>query len=144
MKLVLDTDVVVAALRSPTGASAELLRRARCGRIGLAASVSLFVEYESVCLRQAHLDAAGLTASDVGIFLDALATLVEPVPIHFLWRPQLHDPADELVLEAAVNARADALLSFNLRHFQQAAARFNLRVSPPGLFLQDFLRGTPS
>jgi len=140
MKLVLDTDVVVAALRSPRGASAALLRLARRGRIRLAASVSLFIEYESVCLRQPHLEAAGLVASDVSVFLDALATLVEPVPIHFLWRPQLRDPADELVLEAAVNGRADALLSFNLRHFRTAAARFDLRVITPGEFFQAFCK----
>lgn len=77
-------------------------------------------------------------------FLDALAAFVEPVPIHFLWRPQLHDPADELVLEAAVNAAADALLSFNLRHFRPAAERFGLLVAPPGPFLHEFLRGTLS
>lgn len=139
MRIVLDTDVVVAALRSPSGASAELLRQARRGRIGLVASVSLFIEYESVCTRQRHLDAAGLEPGDVDVFLDALGSLVEPVPIHFLWRPQLHDPADELVLEAAVNAGADALLSFNVRHFRRAAERFGLRVSPPGPFLKEFL-----
>ena len=136
MKLVLDTDVVVAALRSPSGAAAELVRRARRGRITLAASVSLFVEYEAVCSRQRHMEPAGLTLTDVGIFLDALASVVQPVPIHYLWRPQLHDPADELVLEAAVNARADALLSFNVRHFQPAAAKFGMRVSQPGPFLR--------
>ena len=136
MKLVLDTDVVVAALRSPSGAAAELVRRARRGHITLAASVSLFVEYEAVCSRQRHLEAAGLTLIDIGIFLDAMASLVQPVPIHYLWRPQLHDPADELVLEAAVNARANALLSFNIRHFQSAAVKFGLLVSQPGPFLR--------
>ncbi len=144
MKVVLDADVVVAAMRSPAEASAELLRLARRQRMRLAASVSLFIEYESVCTRQPHLDAAGLSAVDVAVFLDALACLIEPVPIRFLWRPQLRDPADELVLEAAVNAGADALLSFNVRHFQGAAGRFGLRLSRPGPFLQDFLRGKPS
>ncbi len=144
MRVVLDTDVVVAAMRSPVGASAELVRLARLGRVRLAASVSLFIEYESVCTRQPHLEAAGLASVDVALFLDTLASVVEPVPIHFLWRPQLHDPADGLVLEAAVNAGADALLSFNLRHFQRAAERFGLRVSQPGPFLHDFLRGTRS
>jgi putative PIN family toxin of toxin-antitoxin system len=144
MRVVLDTDVVVAALRSPAGASAELLRQARHGRIRLAASVSLFIEYESVCTREPHLLAAGLSLQSAGVFLDALAAFVEPVPIHFLWRPQLHDPADELVLEAAVNAAADALLSFDLRHFRRAAERFGLLVAPPGPFLHEFLRGTLS
>lgn len=144
MKLVLDTDVIVAALRSPAGASAELIRMARRREISVAASVSLFIEYEAVCLRQAHLDAAGLAERDVQVFLDALAGLVVPVPIHFLWRPQLRDPADELVLEAAINAGADALLTFNLRHFRQVTERFSLGVFRPGLFLEDFLRGTIS
>ncbi|MDP2823778.1 MAG: PIN domain-containing protein [Sulfuritalea sp.] len=106
--------------------------------------MSLFIEYESVCPRQGHLEAAGLAPDDVRSFLDALASFVEPVPIHFLWHPQLHDPADELVLEAAVNAGADALLSFNLRHFRHAAQSFGLRVAQTGPFLQDFLRGTRS
>jgi putative PIN family toxin of toxin-antitoxin system len=144
MRVVLDTDVVVAALRSPSGASAELIRMAQHRQIELLGSVSLFIEYESVCFRQPHIDAAGLVPSDVGIFLDALATFVKPARIHFLWRPQLHDPADELVLEAAVNANADALLSFNLRHFMPAAQNFGLRVAQPGPFLREFLKGTSS
>jgi putative PIN family toxin of toxin-antitoxin system len=144
MKIVLDTDVVVAALRSPSGASAELVRLARRNQIRLAASASLFIEYESVCGRQEHIEAAGLVAEDIPVFLDALASLVEPVPIHFLWRPQCRDPADELVLEAAVNAQADALISFNLKHFTAAAHRFGLRLSQPGPFLQDFMRGIAS
>jgi putative PIN family toxin of toxin-antitoxin system len=136
MKIVMDTDTVVAALRSPSGVSAELVRRARRGEIQMAASVSLFMEYEAVCTRPEHALAAGLNRRQVGIFLDALAHIVYPAEIHFLWRPQLRDPADELVLEAAVNARADALLSFNLKHFAQAASRFNLKLSQPGPFLR--------
>jgi putative PIN family toxin of toxin-antitoxin system len=136
MKLVLDTDVIVAALRSPAGASAELLRMARRGELRLAASVSLFMEYEMVCLREEHATQAGLAPADMHVYLDALASFVEPVEVHFLWRPQLRDPADELVLEAAVNAGADALLSFNIRHFARAAAGFGLRVERPGEFLR--------
>jgi putative PIN family toxin of toxin-antitoxin system len=136
MKIVMDTDTIVAAMRSPGGASAELLRRARRGELTLAASVSLFMEYEAVCQRPQHLDAAGLDTHQVGIFLDALAHMVEPVEVHFLWRPQLRDPADELVLEAAVNASAQALLTFNQRHFVKAVTRFQLQVMLPGPFLR--------
>ena len=141
MRIVLDTDVVVAALRSPTGASAEIVRRARRGQVLLAASVSLFMEYEAVCSRPEHAAAAQLRTEDVQIFLDALASFVEPVQVHYLWRPQLRDPADELVLEAAVNAQAEALLSFNLRHFEGAAARFGLRTARPGDFLKIWKKG---
>ncbi|MBE0474077.1 hypothetical protein [Rhodoferax sp.] len=72
----------------------------------------------------------------MGIFLDGLACIVEPVEVHFLWRPQLRDPADELVLEAAVNASAHALLTFNMKHFSNAAEQFGLRVMQPGPFLR--------
>jgi len=136
MKIVMDTDTIVAALRSPTGASAELLRRVRRGEITLAASVSLFMEYEDVCARPEHLHAAGLDSRSVGIFLDGLARIVMPVEVHFLWRPQLRDPADELVLEAAMNASAQALLTFNLKHFARVAKHLGLRVSQPGPFLR--------
>lgn len=68
------------------------------------------MEYEAVCTRTEHLAAAGLGLADVRIYLDALASMVQPVAIHYLWRPQLRDPADELVLEAAVNARAQAMM----------------------------------
>ena len=136
MKIVMDTDTIIAALRSPTGASAELLRRVRRGEVKLMASVSLFMEYEAVASRPEHAAAAGLAGDQVEVFLNALAFLVEPVEVHFLWRPQLRDPADELVLEAAVNAQADALLTFNLRHFAQAAKKFDLNVLQPGPFLR--------
>jgi putative PIN family toxin of toxin-antitoxin system len=136
MRIVMDTDTIVAALRSPSGASAELLRRARHGELTLAASVSLFMEYESVCLRPEHMKAAGLDLHQVGVFLDGLARIAEPVEVHFLWRPRLRDPADELVLEAAVNASVQALLTFNLRHFARAVERFHLNVVLPGPFLR--------
>lgn len=132
----MDTDAIVAAMRSPGGASAELLRRARRGELTLAASVSLFMEYEAVCQRPEHMEAAGFSPWQAGIFLDALARIVEPVEVHFLWRPQLRDPADELVLEAAVNASAQTLLTFNQRHFAKAAMRFGLQVMLPGPFLR--------
>jgi len=136
MLIVMDTDVLVAALRSPRGASAALLRQVREGRLRMAASVSLFMEYEAVCRREDHRMAAGLSEAQMGVFLDAVAALIEPVEVHFSWRPQLRDPADELVLEAAVNAQADALLSFNHRHFRGVTHRFGLRLALPGEFLR--------
>jgi predicted nucleic acid-binding protein len=65
-----------------------------------------------------------------------LAALCEPVEIHFRWRPQLADAADEMVLEAAVNGRADALVTFNLRHLAEAAERFGLAVANPALIVR--------
>jgi putative PIN family toxin of toxin-antitoxin system len=128
VRLVMDTDAVVAAMPSPGGASAALLRAARAGRVTLLASAPLCLEYEAVCSRPEHLRAAGFDVGDVAVFLDAM---VEPVATWFLWRPQLRDPDDELVLEAAVNGRADAIVTFNGRDFLPAAVRFGVEVLMP-------------
>ncbi len=131
MNLVLDTDVVVAAMRSPSGASAALLMEAVNGRVTLLANVALMIEYEAVCLREEHILASGLKQTQVGVFIDAVAALVSPVETHFLWRPQLREPSDEMVLEAAVNGQARAIVTFNQRDFGLAPARFGLDVLLP-------------
>lgn len=132
VRLVMDTDTIVAAMRSPSGGSAALLRAARAGRATLLATAPLCIEYESVCSRIEHVEAAGFSEADLTVFLDAVVALVEPVEAWFLWRPQLRDPGDELVLEAAVNGRAAAIATFNRRDFQAGAARFGVDVLLPG------------
>jgi putative PIN family toxin of toxin-antitoxin system len=124
MKLVLDTDVVVAGLRSPSGASAELLRLARHGHIGLAVTVPLVLEYEAVVTRPEQLAASGLSLKDAQAVIDVLVSIAEWVRIDYRWRPQTRDPADEMVLEAAINARAHAIVTFNRRDFGAAPDKF--------------------
>ncbi|MFM7705378.1 MAG: putative toxin-antitoxin system toxin component, PIN family [Rubrivivax sp.] len=132
VRCIVDTNVIVAALRSPAGASAALLRAARRGDLALLANVALALEYEATCSRAEHQLAAGLTQAEVRIFLDAVIAMAEPVETHFLWRPLLRDPSDELVLEAAVNGRAQAIVTFNQRDFGLAPRRFGIEVlSPP-------------
>jgi putative PIN family toxin of toxin-antitoxin system len=131
VRLVLDTDAVVAAMRSPGGASAAIIRAAREGIVTLLVSVPLAIEYESICRKHEHRLAAGLSDRQVDIFLDAMLAMAEPVETHFLWRPQLRDPNDEMVLEAAVNGRADALVTFNRRDFGTAPERFGVPVLLP-------------
>ena len=131
MRLVMDTDVVVAAMRSPSGASAEILRRVRRAKAALLLTVPLALEYAAVCHRGEHRLAAALSVRQVEIFLDAVIAMAEPVKTHFLWRPQLRDPNDEVVLEAAVNGRADVLVTFNLRDFGQVPARFGVEALLP-------------
>ena len=98
----------------------------------------LFLEYEAVLSRPDHLEAAGLSRKDIGVALDALASFVDPVEPFFLWRPQLRDADDDMVLEAAVNGRADALVTYNLRDFA-AASRFGLYVAKPLTILERLL-----
>ena len=127
----MDTDAVVAAMRSPSGASAAIIRAARQRQATLLLSVPLAIEYESVCRRSEHREASGLSAQQVEIFLDAVIAMGEPVRTHFLWRPQLRDPNDEMVLEAAVNGRANVLVTFNVREYGTAAAQFGVEVLLP-------------
>jgi putative PIN family toxin of toxin-antitoxin system len=127
----MDTDAVVAAMRSPVGASAALVLAVRQKRATLLLSVPLAMEYEAVCRRSEHRTEAGLSARQVETFIDAIIAMGEPVLTHFLWRPQLRDPNDEMVLEAAVNGRADALVTFNVRDYGAAPARFGVQLLRP-------------
>jgi len=129
--MVMDTDAVVAAMRSPSGASAAIVRAARQRKASLLLTVPLALEYEAVCRRPEHRLEAGLSERQVDIFLDAIIAMSEAVPTHFLWRPQLRDPNDEMVLEAAVHGRADVLVTFNVRDYGAAASRFGVEVLLP-------------
>ena len=142
MRCVLDTDVVVAAMRSPKGASAALLLAALDGRFELAANVALVLEYEAVCSRVEHLSAAGLTTPEVQRFVDGVAALIHPVTSQFVWRPQLQDPGDEMVLEAAVNGMADAIVTFNQRDYGPAPLRFGVETLLPLEVLVALQKGT--
>ncbi len=127
----MDTDVGVAAMRSPAGASAAILRSLRQGQATLLLSVPLALEYESVCQKAEHRLAAGLSERQVDIFVTAAIAMAEPVETHFLWRPQLRDANDEMVLEAAVNGRAGALITFNVRGYGNVPSRFGVDLLLP-------------
>jgi predicted nucleic acid-binding protein len=131
VRLVLDANVIVTAMRSPGGASAALLMATRRGRITILANVALALEYEATCLRPEHGVASGLRPAQVAIFIDAVIAMAEPVESHFLWRPQLRDPADELVLEAAANGRAVAIVTFNIADFGNVPLLFGIEVLSP-------------
>jgi len=95
------------------------------------ANVALALEYEATCALAEHRLAAGFDLRQVNIFLDAVLAMMEPVESHYQWRPQLRDPADEFVLEAAVNGHADAIVTFNRRDFAVVAATFGLDIMTP-------------
>ena len=131
MRIVLDTNVVVAALRSPSGASAALVEQALNRRFKLLLSVPLVLEYEAICGDPAQRIVSGLSESEVETVVSALCAVGAPVRSRFLWRPQLRDPADEMVLEAAVNGMADAIVSFNTRDFGNVQHAFGIAVLSP-------------
>jgi putative PIN family toxin of toxin-antitoxin system len=130
LRVVLDTNVLIAARRSRTGASNALLRAVDERKFAMLASVPLFLEYEAVLCRAEHLLASRLTQPQVVGFLNYLAGLISPIKLHYLWRPQLGDVADEMVLETAINGRAHCIVTFNTRHFEPAI-RFGIDVIRP-------------
>ncbi len=136
VRIVLDTSVLVAALRSRLGAGNAILRLVAQRRVVLLATPPLFLEYEDVLKRPEHRLAHRLSSEEIDDFLRELAALVEPVELHFRWRPQVHDSNDEMVLEAAINGDADALVTYNTSDFSPAAARFNVPVLTPADFLK--------
>jgi putative PIN family toxin of toxin-antitoxin system len=131
MRLVLDTNVLVTAFRSRAGAAAEVVRLIRRRELTMVATVALFLEYEEVLTRAEHLAKAEMTIAEVETALDVLAALVEPAERHFLWRPKLRDPDDDMVLEAAVNGRADVIATFNARDFAGVVGEFGIEVLTP-------------
>ena len=134
MRFVLDTNVLVSAVRSRRGASNAILIHAFRNRFDWLVSVPLFLEYEQALTRAELLLATGIRMADMSMFLSDIARIVEPVELHFLWRPQLRDPGDEMVLETAVNGRADALVTHNGRDFVGAES-FGVTVLTPARFL---------
>src|SRR5208283_2050880 len=119
-RAVVDTNVVVSALRSSRGASHRLLRLVGDERWKMNLSVPLALEYEQTVKR---LCGGALSDSDIEDVLDYLCASAQLCPIFFLWRPLLPDPKDEMVLELAVESRADFIVTFNARDFS-AAPRF--------------------
>jgi putative PIN family toxin of toxin-antitoxin system len=133
---VLDTDVLVAAFRSETGASRRIIVAALERRFELLLSVPLMFEYEAVLTRPEQLKASGASPEDVSDVLDGLALVGKRVKLAYRWRPALPDPNDDMVLETAINGQAHAIVTFNQRDFNPVAARFGCLVFRPGEFLR--------
>jgi putative PIN family toxin of toxin-antitoxin system len=139
---VLDTDVLVAALRSNRGASRQLLLGALDYRFELLLSVPLMLEYEAVLTRPDQLAASGLTGAEVERVLDDLASVAKQVRLAFRWRPRLPHPNDDMVLETAVNGNANAIVTFNQRDFEETSKNFHCAVIFPGAALQRIRRSS--
>ena len=107
------------------------------GEFDIAVSVPLVLEYEDALLR--HLPATTLSEADIRDVIDYVCSVALRQDIFFLWRPQLRDPGDDLVLELAVAASCEAIVTHNVRDFGGARG-FNLKVLSPGMFLNELRR----
>lgn len=132
MLVVVDTNVLVAAVRSRRGASFQVLSRVGTGAFDLAISVPLVLEYEAALLQ--HLGATSLSEDDVVAIVDYICRVAKRQPIFFLWRPLLTDPGDDMIAELALAAGCDAIVTHNRRHFERLAA-LGVSVFSPVEFL---------
>jgi putative PIN family toxin of toxin-antitoxin system len=133
MKIVIDTNVLVAALRSRRGASFKLVSILPSDEFSIAISVPLVLEYEDALKR---VESPAITEQDIGNFGDFLCKIGHHQEIFFLWRPFLPDPSDDHVLEVAVAAGCDAIVTYNKRDFK-GIERFGLRILDPREFLSE-------
>jgi putative PIN family toxin of toxin-antitoxin system len=133
LQIVLDTNILVAAFRSRRGAANFLLERLADSRWQVNVSTPLLLEYEDVLKRSEMNDF--ISENDVDIFLDGLCGIAENHDIFYLWRLLAKDPNDAFILELAVRARADFIITYNKKDFS-AAAGFGIKLVTPKEFLE--------
>jgi predicted nucleic acid-binding protein len=127
MRLVLDTDVVLSGLQSPSGASRLLLQGVFARAFTPLVTVATVLEYEDVLLRPQALAATGLTREETIAFLDGIIAHAEPVLVRQRHRPSIRDPADEIFVEALLNGGGDFIVTFNRRDYLAADERIASR-----------------
>ena len=130
--IVIDTNVIVSALRSQGGWSYELLLLVDQGQFEICLSTPVALEYEEVCRRL--LPQLSMTADELDSILDFLCRCSRKTKVHFRWPSRLPDPSDDAILELAVNAGCQCIVTFNTRHFKPAR-EFGIEVVTPREFI---------
>ena len=128
VRVVVDTNVLVSAMRSNRGAAFQLIRRVGGGSFEIAVAVPLVLEYEDALGR--HQSATALGSSEVGVVIDYLCSVAHRQEIFYLWRPWLRDPKDDMVLELAVAAGCGVIVTYNGGDFAGAES-FGIKVLTP-------------
>lgn len=135
IQIVIDTNVFISALRSQQGASHRLLMLIDRANFEINLSVPLVLEYEDVAMRFAE-DELKLTETAIGDILDYLCAVANQWKIYYLWRPILKDPKDDMVLELAVSAKCDAIITYNKKDFHKAD-KFGIKIVTPKEILEE-------
>jgi putative PIN family toxin of toxin-antitoxin system len=132
-EIIIDTCVLVSALKSQFGASFKILSLLRSNLFRIHLSTALVLEYEDV-LKRPELN-LNLTTNEIDKLLDILCLLGEKHQIFYQWRPLIRDEKDDFIGELAINSQADILVTHNVKDFRQLA-KFGIRVLTPKEFLQ--------
>jgi putative PIN family toxin of toxin-antitoxin system len=138
MRVVVDTNIVVSALMNPSNAPRQVLRMCLNREIKPLIASALFAEYRDVLAREDLFRNCPVGRDDRDALLDALCSVAEWVNIHFLWRPNLRDEADNHLIELAVAGGAEVIVSANKRDLNFGELLFpGLRIQTAGEFLDD-------
>jgi len=132
-RIVVDTNVWVAALISRRGKSFRLLSLVGSGQFELCVSPPLVFEYEAVLKRLLDTKIK-LNEQDIDTLLDYLCGNAQLQRVYYLWRPFLIDSRDDMILEAAVSGQCQIIVTFNAAHFK-GVEQFGLKVVTPQAFL---------
>lgn len=136
MRVVVDTSVLITALRSSAGAAAEVIRLVLRGELVSLMDYKLACEYQDVALRAEQLHVSGKSRAETTAILDALEAVADPVFVAFRHRPLSTDPNDDMVLDVAINGDADAIVTNNTRHFREPALCFHVATLTPAKLLR--------
>lgn len=131
VRIVFDTSSLITALRSNKGAAAEVLRLVLSGDLIILMDYKIASEYRDVALRPEHLAASRQSTDKILTLIGALEDLAEPIQIVRKPRPLSSDPNDDMILDVAINGRADAVVTQNAKHFKIAAKRYRIDVLSP-------------
>ena len=132
-RIVIDTNVMVAALKSKRGASYKLLSIIDQDKFQISISVPLIIEYE-YALKRTDLNIL-LTESEIDDILDYICLIADKRKIFYLWRPYLKDPKDDMVLELAVESESDYIITYNQKDFK-GVSKFGIKTLTPKAFLR--------
>lgn len=136
MRIILDTNVLVSALRSDMGASYKIVSQLPSESFQIALTVPLYLEYQAVLTRPENMTGAS-NRNDIFNFLRYLCSIAHQQKVFFLWRPRLGDPEDDMVLEAAIASQSRYIVTHNLRHFSDRDIEEQFGITPvsPQAFL---------
>lgn len=134
MRIVLDTSVLVAATRSRNGASFQIVSMLPSPKFEIALTIAVYTEWQAVLTRPEHLPPGATPDMALG-FLRYLASIAHLQDVHFLWRPFLRDPDDDMVLECAVASGSEFIVTHNVKDFRRVA-ELNVQAITPADFLK--------
>ena len=132
--IVIDTNVIISALKSNKGASFKLISLLTENKFKINISVPLILEYEEIIKRE--INSKIINKNDIESFIDYICYIGNPTKIYYLWRPFLKDPKDDMILELAFTSNSDYIITYNLKDFSEVYSNFKIKSIIPKDFLK--------